>query len=813
MKTFFTFLILFIATTSIKATVFTSNVATGTWSVSSTWLITGPVDADGIPDFTDTVIILNGHTVKFTKANNDCKMLTIDNGGVLNANNKNLRIKGNFTNFGTIINNIQVYAQATMTLSCASSFTNTGNIFVQIGTLTIAAGTTISRQGAIIIQNSASKVINRGTVTLFNTGTYLGNVRFYSNNTSWTNASGSSLSMNGNLQAGTTTHTFDCSAASNTVTYAGSCNVIDNTTFNTLRLTSNTTKNLSSSLVVTGDFFMSGGGNVLNTNGNNMTVGGNFGANCIINFTPGDKVILNGSGTQTISGAPNTQFYDLEVNNTGGGIVFTSTKTITNDLIMIKGNCNSGTNRLVLASDASNTARIAEITNPLDISFSGSMVIQKFIDNMPYNYYDLSSPVQSTTVNDWDNEIFISGIGAYDNIGGPAGVDGDVFNGVQSMNTYDETSNTFSGVTGSSTTLDVGKGYQLILADNSTSWFAKTLDTRGVPNYGDVAINGLTYTSGSGEGWHLVGNPYACHIDYSLVSKTRMTPNIYYTAGGNYFAWPNGTSIPPHQGFYVETNTSSLAHSITFTEACKEVNHTTEFYRTKSNYDIKLMISSSSSPYHHENSINFDNNASVKYEEDFDAKYRKFPVAIAPAIYMIDAQSKQNMIKNVIDSKQEEITIPIGIFTPKVGTYYIDASILNKDSYNFVWLENTKTGASYDLNNAIVVEGTDLGTNTDFVLHLSKSKKSSSVSETILEADLLIFSTENAINLKSSTSGHYLKELTVYDMTGKLMLSQYDISVTPENITKIDISELANGIYIVNAIDELGRATSKKLVK
>ena len=84
-------------------------------------------------------------------------------------------------------------------------------------------------------------------------------------------------------------------------------------------------------------------------------------------------------------------------------------------------------------------------------------------------YHDLSSPVSNSTVNDWDNELYISGIGNYDGIGGPAGVDGWDYNNTPSMYTYVTSSNTFSAVTGSSTALTPGKGYNMLLLDRYIS--------------------------------------------------------------------------------------------------------------------------------------------------------------------------------------------------------------------------------------------------------------------------------------------------------------------------------------------------------
>jgi hypothetical protein len=635
------------------------------------------------------------------------------------------------------------------------------------------------------------------------------------------NEAGSSLTVNANF-VGLTAANFSCTANSNTVTYAGTSPNIIGATYYNLNATSASAKTMLSDITVLNNFFMNG------TLSSSVTpvklqIGGNLTANGAISLNnPGDTLAFIGStaSTQIVSGTGSGTAYNVKINNTGtgGSVRFNSTQNVTNDLVMVRGNCNSNS-RLYLRSNASTSARLAPITNTAVVSFTGNLMIEKFIPDMPGQYYDLSSPTSNSTVMDWDNEIFISGIGTYDGIGGPAGVDGDVFNGVGSMHTYDEPSNSFSPVSGSTTPLVPGTGYQLLLADDgsATNWFAKTLDNRGIPNYGDIAITGLSYSAGSGEGWHLVGNPYASHIDYAAVTKLRMTDNIYFTDNGNYsdYVATFGTTIlPPFQGFYVETNTSPLAHSITFTEGCKVDNHTTEFYRTKNTSDIKLMIHSPLVPYSHENTINFNQEATVNYDENYDASYRKFPVPIAPAIYMLDKTINKKLIRNVIDSKSDEVSIPLGVFTPKAGVYYIDVVVSNADAYTSLWIENTKTGNRYEVGSSVAVVGEELGTNTDFVLKMSKKAKSSNTLMVgALQNDMMIFTTENTLNLKSLNGNRILQSVEMYDMTGKLVFSQLNVNATADDITKLDITALSNGIYIVNTVDENGKVLNKKIVK
>lgn len=818
----FIFTILSLLTPICYAASFSSN-ATGNWSTASSWTLTSGIDTDGNnwPDGDDDVTILNGHTITLNLTTSFCKTLTIDIGGILRGNSKKLGVKGNFVNNGTVTTTLQLFMQlAGATFSSLNPYTAPGDWYIQRN-CTIAAGTVINKRNAINIQNTNTRLINFGSVTLLNASTTALNGRISCTSSNrWINEAGSSLTVNAN-SVGLTAANFSCAANSNTVTYAGTSPNIIGATYYNLNATSASPKTMLSDITVLNNFFMNG------TLASSVTpvklqIGGNLTANGAISLNnPGDTLAFIGStaSTQIVSGTGTSAAYNVKINNTGGaGVIFNSIQNVTNDLVMVRGNCNSNS-RLTLLSNASATARLAPITNTAVVSFSGSMIIRKFMNDMPGQYYDLSSPTSNSTVADWDNEIFISGIGDYDGIGGPAGVDGDVFNGAGSMNTYDEPSNSFVQVTGSTTPLVPGTGYQLLLADDgsATTWFAKTMDNRGIPNYGDIAITGLSYSAGSGEGWHLVGNPYASHIDYAAVTKLRMTNNIYFTDNGNYsdYVATFGTTIlPPFQGFYVETTTSPLTHSISFTEGCKVDNHTTEFYRTKNTSDIKLMVHSSLVPYSHENSINFNQDATINYDENYDASYRKFPVPVAPAIYMIDKTINKNLIRNVIDSKSDEVSIPLGVFTPKAGVYYIDVVVSNADAYTSLWIENSKTGNKYEVGSSVAVVGEELGTNTDFVLKMSKKAKSSNtLISDASQNDIMIFATENTLNLKSLNGNRILQSIEMYDMAGKLVFSQQNINATANEITKLDITTLSNGIYIVNTVDENGKVLNKKIVK
>ena len=827
------------------------SIASGIYNVASTWSLTSGTDTpnDGKPDANDDVIIKTGHTVQLPgSGTSTAKNVTINTGGTLNGVSRVLTVSGNFTQNGAI--SVGLYLQIASGNNCllstpSKTYSPKGSILcLTNSTLTIASGATLRFQGHITMQNGA-KVVNSGTVNLLYLSSSLnGAIKATGTNSNWTNDGASSLTT-------FSTHATNAATASMSVTGVGSVvNFNSNSRhllpgdYYNLNINSNNSKSLTGDVSVLNNLSIaSGGASTLNLNGKTLAIAGNAVLNApITGSVSGSKILFNGAGTaQSITGTKSFTTQLLDINNVGGSITLNTTQQnkVFNTLTLTDGNFNAN-GKLTLVSNVSSTARIAPVTGG---SFTGNIVMEKFFSGSNAKWFDMSSPSVGSVVMDWDDEIYISGIGAYDGIGGPRGVDGDVvsttnptFNYVKSMNTYNETTGTYTGVVGSNTPLVPGTGYDLWFEDlTNDMWDAKTINTIGIPNTGDISLN-LGHTvgvptgtfavaPGSFDGYHLIGNPYASAIDLNLIYDFT---NTYYsnmdefdvevldgTASGGFIQAgifdANAGIIYPHQGFWVRTLPGG--GTFTFHEGCKVSTTSTAINRKAVNYDIKLMFTSPTTTFYQENAINFDAAGTIGYDRRFDSPFRYSPITDAPACFMTDATGAK-MKKNTINNISDEVAMPMGFYTPKTAIYYLDASILNMDTYNYAWLENIKTGKQFDLNsNSIAIEGEEGKTNTDYVLHLSKTKKSSAIASTILESDLVIFNTENTINLKSTLSSHNLSEVMVYDMTGKLVLSQTNVTVDLGNVTKIDVSNLSNGVYIVNAIDENGKAVTKKLVK
>jgi hypothetical protein len=859
----FIFLIL-IGLNNMNAATFTS-VSSGTWSAPATWTITLGTDTDGIPDLDDDVTINGGHTVKLTVLQNYFKTLLISSGATLTINSKALNAYGNLTNNGTISGTFyyfRIYAPAI--ISSSTPLTNSGEWYFYANT-TIAAGTVINKPTNNLQPRNSAIVTNLGSVT---------SKVYISNTALWVNGSNSLLNaytINGtaNINFSATGNTLVClstctnvpsatyynlvttSSSTGTKTAIGNIIVLNNFTMtagivnlNNFNLTvgGNWTNNSNKTILnqgittfngsgtqtisrtsteVINNMILGGTGTVLLGRSisvsNNLTVnsgtfdvsasnytvnvGGNLTNNSTINCRSG-LITLNGTAAQSISGSSNTQFYALTLNNTSG-VTVNSAQSVTDVLTVTTGNFNSNGN-ITLISDASKTARLGIVG--ASGSFSGNMIIQKYVSSRTKANHDLSSPVQSTTIYDWDDEMYMSGFGC-DCPVGITGTDGSS-GSFKSVKTYNEPTATYSNVTNSATVLSSGKGFRVYLSDNMNDWNAKTFDSRGVPNFNTNVIN-LSFTAGTYAGYNLVGNPFASAIDYSLVSKTNTDGHAYGYDNGVWTDYGTNAILTPHQGFYAYATGSGA--SISVPENSKSSVTATSFHRLASNYDLKLVYINSNVEYFNEAKVNIEDKATEKWDIGLDAIYFNSSEAETSTISFNTGDRK--LLTNAVNDKQDNIALPIELFSPKTGLYYIQPSVLNIGEYKYVWIENIKTGEKFDLNTSIPINIEKVGENNDFVLRLSKNKENTQVSQTIFANNLLIYNSETALNLKSNIANHNLYQISVFDLSGKLVLEQKDIIVEENSTYKIDISSLNQGVYIVNALDVNGNSISKKIIK
>lgn len=545
------FIGLFLTINKAFAGTFTSNGAGGgLWNSASSWLFQS--DADGIPDSNDNVIILSGDIIIWN-TNSFCNNLTIDSGGEMNCNmSKNIQIYGNYQNSGTELGNGFYYFNGT-----DKSISGNG-VFSSDSKWNFNKNTSI-QSDVIVIKNSMTRfyhgaiVTNYGTVRvngISNSGTTIGK---------WINATGSKLI----LRSHSLYVKLDASSFENTVkTIYGFTTaklpISINNTYHHLEIgNSNYFVTLTTDINILGDLTISSGGD-LNTNEYDIHLNGNFSNYQNLLQSDNSNLYMDGTSPQYLNSyVEPTAISNLIIDNASGVITDGYGKfTIANSLVINNGEFDLGKNLITLLSNENKTAYIGESGGTV----KGTLTVERFVSDRNDGYSDMSSPVNSTTFYDWTDDLDLA-FGPYiPSVTAPTcwGYDESLFD-YYPIETFDDT-------------LRPGKGYEIYLdndGNNLTSFNATTLDLVGTPNLGNVSVP----VTVDNDGWNLIGNPYACSIDWTHF-RNNCGINInaqfkYYDETINDFAIGNdGDTIASGQGFWIEV---TEAGNITFQESNKVV--------------------------------------------------------------------------------------------------------------------------------------------------------------------------------------------------------------------------------------------------
>lgn len=848
----------------------------GSWSTPATWTITGPIDADGIPDNNDDIIINTNITITLTATNNICHSFTMSN-GTFAQNNKVIRFYGDvIKTAGTISGNgtFQFYANPGI---IAGVFTNSGNWYFTTGSsTTITAGSVIQKNNNFIINGNAT-VNNLGTVRF--TG---GSLNFSALNSIWINGVNSILQVSDDFVG---SGTLTCSASPNTVIYntvsvssirrvtyhhltiQNSGTTVPTWTGGTLTVNGNLTLISTTLNCANQDIHISGNWtNTANTNCQNMAIVSFTGSgtqlitrsgterfnflelngtgtvrlaaniNCLgsisinsgtldvsaSNFSitlQGDfidsgtfnarngTVTFNGAVPQTIDGVTSTTFYNITSSN-AAGVTINFTKQLLNLLTVSAGAFGpSAFGEILLRATGPTTyARIA----PVGGSLTGTgWRIEAYVNGPATAYWQYcSTPVNGNSLNDWDNDprFYCSGTGGNDgNACCPT---------FFSVRTYNTATNTYSNITSINHILVRGRGYMVWMADNLNSLTAPLVyDSRGTPNFGNVT-RAIT-AGGAGAGYNLVGNPYACPIDYATVVTASGNIGASFMVlqeNGTYATNPNGGVIAPNQGFMC---VASSTGSMTFTEACKNIVTVPNILRQPllENY-VRINVTNDVNGLGGETAIQLNNDAHNGYDQNYDMPFLASPYELASNIWSTDAENKDNIL-NSLDANAAELHIPVTVQSALPGNQTISFRGINGITvYNCAWLEDTETGARINLHqqDTYTFFASEAGQKHNFILHFDRSGNDCPLAEQdilpSLDAMTQVYTNDNQVLVKFFYTEKTEVTLSVFDVEGREVSAAQNFTVTGESVSLGNPG--AHGVYLVR-IQQAGQTITKKI--
>ncbi len=809
--------------------------------------------------------VSNGSTKTLSNATILSRSLLISSGTTLATANNNLVAGGNFTNNGTFIAGTatvtlngtiaQLMGGATttafnnLTITNASAIVTAATDFSVSTTFNLSAAATIfSPNATVVISGGGGTLTGNGTARVTRIATIPDFLSQYTitgkilagltidyigaGNQSVNPLNYGSLTVSTN---GTRTITFPAAVvgvsniflpslittnyviAGNTVNFNGAiAQSIPAFTYHNMISAGSSAKTLSGNIVVNNDITVT---NNLDVTASNFSIAvkrnwikiGTFNAQ-------NGTVTFNGSVAQTLTGSGTTTFHQLDINNTSGGVLLSSGSYLLNSVISpINGNFNTGTRPFTMVSTATQTARIA--TKGAAASLSGNFIIQRFITARDTSYADLSSTVQASTMNDWDNEL-----PAISYIHTPP-------TALASAYTYNETGDVYVPILSSSAALSPGKGFEVFLSGDYfyASLPNTTMDAVGVPNQGTQNLSSLI--SNNAQGWNLVGNPFASSISWASVyaASGGASSGLYdfiemydYTIGDwNGYTSADAIEIASGQGFWVYGLPAASPLTLIVPESAKT---------TASNSSIKapiktqpyftLKIASQANNFSHTFKVDAKENASDEFDVA-DLPFRASPNKATPVLYSTINDQKVNL--NTFNSANETYSMPLTIKVNAMGNYAITAAGFNfMEEYECILLEDKLLSSSALDENTFInltsqniyeFEMFKLEDKKRFVLHFFKNKdckQSINSEEHIYEehntVEVLPYNGGNVLNFNYSENTQVL--VSVFNLLGQDIVEKRNFTVEKQSEI-IQLPENYRGLYFIKITSDKGNIVKK----
>jgi len=386
-------------------------------------------------------------------------------------------------------------------------------------------------------------------------------------------------------------------------------------------------------------------------------------------------------------------------------------------------------NNNIIFSDGPNPATGLVYTGNSACDFSGTMPIQgeitmeRYIDAGQTYWRFFSSAVQNATIADYQDDFVTSGY------------PGSPFPGFGwvSIYTYDETLPAGQGympVASSAQTIQTGQGLFVWSGDTITGTQPFTVDLKGVPHQGNIALP-VTYTntgSVNEDGWNLVGNPYPSTIDWDSPDWTKTNVSnavqILNPDSQQYATYVNGAStnggsryIASQQAFWVYANATNP--QLIATEKVKSPIDQ-PFIKSQ---DISQGMSIKVSGFNmtDECVMRHVDGATDNFDWEYDA-YKLYASSAYPNISLLNTNNNEFTVHS-FDKQFQEWNIPLKVIVPQTGMYDLIFTNIQELNVPCLQLEDIYTNQFYTINEnqPISFELYDTTTLHRFILHIGRN--------------------------------------------------------------------------------------------
>lgn len=487
---------------------------------------------------------------------------------------------------------------------------------------------------------------------------------------------------------------------------------------------------------------------------------------------------------------------------------------IYSDVYIINGTLASNGN-LILKSNNTQKARINVLGTSADVT--GNVTVETFAEGGYTGWTNLAvaGVTGQTMASGWGDDFPMTCPSGCPN-GSTAG--GSPFT---SVTTYDETNNTYPGISSGTDPITPGVGYWVYLGNGQTTTTDILIDVTG-PIVKKAAGNwSFTKTSGQGEGWNLVGNPYPSPISFAkafggsyssgkMANELRVWNPDLNSGNGDYALYKVGVgstppvssggvddNIPTGQAFYIVAN---QAFSITWSENFKTTAASTNpLLKTINNGEGILSSSPQQNRLFYLNltgngansyaGIHFNTNATIAYHPDFDAD-QKDPYPGAPQVFSV-VGNKELKLKG-LPYPNGSISLDIKVRSGISGNYSLSLQgIENIPAGACLTLFDKFTNTSHNLlSSPYVFNFSDTTTISRFVLNITMNQLSN-LSTSIVNTPQC-YNQNTSVIVASMGNGNY--NFVWKDINNQIIK-------TTNNVSEDTLKNVGEGYYFVEVHD------------
>ncbi|SHG61050.1 DUF7507 domain-containing protein [Flavobacterium defluvii] len=368
------------------------------------------------------------------------------------------------------------------------------------------------------------------------------------------------------------------------------------------------------------------------------------------------------------------------------------------------------------------------------------------------------------------------------------------------------------------------QGFDLVTSSVYSATFT------GVPNNGDISFTPVATK------WNLIGNPYPSAIDADILinntgvgalyfwthnsppngsvvgdAKYNYTTNDYavYTLTGSTGTASGAAThlgkIAAGQAFFFKASTGN---NIVFTNSMRVAGNNSQFFKTtQTNIEknrLWLNFSNAEGAYK-QALIGYIEGATNSFDQNYDAATLNGNTFVD--FYSINDAKKLTVQGRAIPFEEEDV-IPLGYKTTAAGEFII--AIDHTDGLfdgQKVYLEDKVNNVIHDLKAGDYKFTTEIGTFTDR-FNLRYANKTLGTGDLENVKDGLLVSVKDKI-VKVTSSKENIKEVNIYDITGKLLYNKKKVGALELSISNLQSS---NQVLLVKVTLENNFTTTRKII-